>query len=81
MRPISTCLPVVLVGFSAGTLAARGDEPAPAYPRSPVIAGLDWAPVGTIVRRARDGDNWPVTWADDALSTTVGDGTGRLHTR
>ena len=54
-----------------------GDEPAPAYPPSPVIAGIDWAPADTIVRRARDGDNWPVTWADDdALYTTCGDGTG-----
>jgi hypothetical protein len=42
-----------------------------------VIAGIDWAPDDTIVRHAKDGDNWPVTWADDdALYTTWGDGTG-----
>jgi hypothetical protein len=50
---------------------------APAYPPSPAIAELEWAPPDTIVRQARDGDNWPVTWADDdALYTTFGDGTG-----
>ena len=31
----------------------------------------------TIIRTAKDGDNWPLTWADDdALYTTWGDGTG-----
>src|SRR5262245_7315161 len=31
----------------------------------------------SIVRRARGGDNWPVTWADDdAIYTTWGDGNG-----
>ncbi|MGV3660559.1 MAG: DUF4185 domain-containing protein [Prosthecobacter sp.] len=49
----------------------------PPLPPSPVIAGIDWAPKETITRQARDGDNWPVTWADDdALYTTWGDGTG-----
>jgi hypothetical protein len=44
-----------------------------------VIALIDWAPTSTIVRRANDGDNWPITWADDnALYTTWGDGTGFL---
>ena len=57
--------------------APRAADPAPPYPPSPVIAGIDWAPADTIVRRAQDGDNWPVTWADDdALYTTFGDGTG-----
>jgi hypothetical protein len=37
----------------------------PPYPESPVIAGLEWAPTNRILRAARDGDNWPVTWADD----------------
>jgi hypothetical protein len=56
---------------------AGGADPVPAYPPSPVIAGIDWAPAETIVRTARDGDNWPLTWADDdALYTTWGDGTG-----
>ena len=49
----------------------------PPYPPSPVIAGMDWAPKESIRRAAQDGDNWPVTWADDdALYTTWGDGTG-----
>jgi hypothetical protein len=52
-------------------------EPRPAYPPSPVIRSIEWAPASSIVRQAKDGDNWPVTWgADDALYTTWGDGTG-----
>ena len=52
-------------------------DPAPPYPPSPVIAGIDFAPKEAIVRRAKDSDNWPLTWADDdALYTTWGDGTG-----
>jgi hypothetical protein len=46
-------------------------------PPSPVIAGIEWAPTETIIRDAKDGDNWPVTWADDdAIYSTWGDGTG-----
>lgn len=53
------------------------DMSAPPYPLSPAIAALDWAPTNQILRAARDGDNWPITWADDeALYTTWGDGTG-----
>jgi hypothetical protein len=38
---------------------------------------MEWASNETILRMAKDGDNWPVTWADDdALYTTWGDGTG-----
>jgi hypothetical protein len=68
------CLPAVpwlaqLVVFAA--------EPSPPYPPSPVIRRIEWSPLETIVRRAQDGDNWPVTWAgDDAIYTTWGDGTG-----
>jgi CubicO group peptidase (beta-lactamase class C family) len=47
------------------------------YPRSPVVAKLTWAPAATIVRQAKDSDNWPLTWADDDhLYTAYGDGTG-----
>ncbi len=47
------------------------------YPPSPVILGLTWAPASTIVRKANDSDNWPLTWADDGhLYTAYGDGTG-----
>lgn len=55
--------------------ASRGGD-AP-YPRSPVIEGITWAPAETIVRKAKDSDNWPLTWADDdQLYTAYGDGTG-----
>jgi hypothetical protein len=58
-------------------LRASTDHPIPPYPPSPVIAAIEWAPATRIVRAARDGDNWPVTWADDdALYATWGDGTG-----
>ena len=47
------------------------------YPPSPVIRGVHWAPRGSIVRQAKDSDNWPLTWADDdALYTAYGDGYG-----
>ncbi len=50
---------------------------AQAAPPSPVVRAFEWAPAETVVRRAKDGDNWPVTWADDdAIYTTWGDGTG-----
>jgi CubicO group peptidase (beta-lactamase class C family) len=48
-----------------------------APPRSPVIKELRWAPVETIVRKAKGSDNWPMTWADDdALYAAYGDGFG-----
>ena len=47
------------------------------YPPSPVIQEIQWAPKESIVRKAKDGDNFPLTWgSDDALYTTWGDGTG-----
>jgi hypothetical protein len=46
-------------------------------PPSPVIRTIEWAPAASVVRKAKDGDNWPLTWGgDDALYTTWGDGTG-----
>jgi len=49
----------------------------PPYPPSPVIAGIQWAPPSTIVRKARGSDNWPITWGDDDdLYTAYGDGKG-----
>lgn len=72
MRRIALALLALL-----GSSVARGAEPIPPYPPSPVIRAVEWAPPETIVRQAQDGDNWPVTWADDdALYTTWGDGTG-----
>lgn len=44
---------------------------------SPVLASIAWAPVPEIVRKAKGGDNWPITWADDGdLYTAYGDGNG-----
>jgi CubicO group peptidase (beta-lactamase class C family) len=52
----------------------KGDPP---YPLSPVVTGVTWAPKAEIVRAAKDGDNWPLTWADDGHQyTAYGDGTG-----
>jgi CubicO group peptidase (beta-lactamase class C family) len=52
------------------------DEISP-YPESPVIRGVEFAPVETITRKAVDSDNWPMTWGDDnALYTVYGDGSG-----
>lgn len=49
----------------------------PAYPPSPVIKEVLWAPPETILRRAKGSDNWPLTWADDDwLYTAYGDGNG-----
>lgn len=70
----------LLAGFALLLMltdCVSGEEATAPYPPSPVIAGLEWAPLNTVVRQARDGDNWPLTWADDdALYTTFGDGTG-----
>ncbi len=49
----------------------------PPYPQSSSIADIEWAPVSSIIRRARGSDNWPMTWADDdKLYTAYGDGKG-----
>ena len=38
---------------------------------------MKWAPAESIVRKAKGGDNWPLTWADDGhLYTAYGDGNG-----
>jgi hypothetical protein len=74
MRSIFAVSTAFLLAAAVRLAAA---EPEPAYPPSPVIATIEWAPVESIVRQAKDGDNWPVTWADDdAIYTTWGDGTG-----
>ena len=54
--------------------AARSKAP---YPQSPVIRGVSFAPESTIVRKAIESDNWPITWGDDdAQYTAYGDGAG-----
>jgi CubicO group peptidase (beta-lactamase class C family) len=50
---------------------------APPYPQSPAIKRIEWAPAETIIRKAKGGDNWPITWGDDdQLYTAYGDGQG-----
>ena len=62
--------------IAASAVAASPAAGAP-YPPSQVIVGIDWAPASTIVRRARGGDNWPLTWGDDdAQYTCFGDARG-----
>src|SRR5262245_7250144 len=64
---------IVLALSATGTVSGQQLP----YPPSPIIAGIEWAPKEKIIRQAKDGDNWPITWADDdALYTTWGDGTG-----
>jgi len=47
------------------------------YPPSPVIRRVSFDPPSSILRRAYDSDNWPLTWADDdALYGAYGDGRG-----
>jgi CubicO group peptidase (beta-lactamase class C family) len=47
------------------------------YPPSKAITGIAWAAKGTIIRKAKGSDNWPLTWAeDDRQYTAYGDGWG-----
>jgi CubicO group peptidase (beta-lactamase class C family) len=47
------------------------------YPQSKLISHVEWTPKDTIVRKAKGGDNWPLTWADDDnLYTAYGDANG-----
>jgi CubicO group peptidase (beta-lactamase class C family) len=56
-------------------VAAAGSKPP--YPQSPVIGGVSFAPESTIIRKAVESDNWPITWGDDdAQYTSYGDGWG-----
>ena len=62
---------------AAAREASTGEARHAPYPPSPVIKRVIWAPVGTVVRKAQGGDNWPITWADDGhLYTAYGDGNG-----
>ena len=57
--------------------ALRAGTGAAAYPPSPVVASVEFAPKEEIIRQAIDSDNWPMTWADDdAIYTSYGDGRG-----
>ena len=67
-------LSVVVSPSATGT---GGPDLRPPYPPSPVITGVRWASVDSVVRRAPGSDNWPLTWADDGhLYTAYGDGNG-----
>lgn len=45
------------------------------YPASDIK--IEWGAAERIVRKAKGGDNWPITWADDGhLYTAYGDGWG-----
>jgi CubicO group peptidase (beta-lactamase class C family) len=47
------------------------------YPPSEIITQIKWAPANTVIRQARDSDNWPMAWGDDDHQyTAYGDGTG-----
>ena len=55
----------------------RGRWPGAPYPPSDTIRSVEWAPLGSIVRKAEGSDNWPITWADDGHQyTAYGDGWG-----
>lgn len=67
---------LLFAAMAGGALAQPGPVSAP-YPPSRVIRQINWAPKESITRKARDSDNWPMTWADDdALYTAYGDGYG-----
>jgi hypothetical protein len=65
---------VLVSWLTLPALPAQTPSSAP-YPPSSVIREIAWDE--TIVRKAHDSDNWPMTWADDdALYTAYGDGSG-----
>jgi hypothetical protein len=69
--------PVAAQEPAAGLATAAPSPARPAYPPSPAIRKIEFAPADSIVCAAEGGDNWPITWADDdALYTTWGDGWG-----
>jgi hypothetical protein len=58
-------------------LALQSRAQTPPCPPSPVIAGIIWDELSTIVRKALGSDNWPTTWGPDGhLYTCWGDGNG-----
>ncbi len=74
MLPFDEALDRYVAGPIARAISTSRRAP---YPPSPVIRGVHWAPKESIIRKARDSDTWPLTWADDdALYTAYGDGRG-----
>jgi hypothetical protein len=65
-------LGIICVSFISFETVFAGNPP---YPASSVITDINFD--SSIVRKARGGDNWPVTWgADDKIYTALGDGYG-----
>ncbi len=68
---------LAILASTGSTILAQLVQVSAPYPPSQVIRQIDWAPKETIIRKAHDSDNWPMTWADDdALYTAYGDGSG-----
>lgn len=77
LKPFLEPIVASIRNFETRGASVTAAPAAPPYPPSPVIKEIRWAPAATIVRRAKGGDNWPMTWADDdALYTAYGDGNG-----
>lgn len=73
---LASCAGLIVLASALGVRAGTGDEAAPPYPPSPVIAGVEWD-FGAHTRLAPGSDNWPITWADDDNQYTAwGDGGG-----
>jgi CubicO group peptidase (beta-lactamase class C family) len=64
-----------VVNYLVNPLMAAYDTPP--YPKSGLISQVLFAPASSVVRKACDSDNWPVTWGDDdSQYTAYGDGAG-----
>ena len=62
--------------FTSLAMMAQDHLGAP-YPPSTFLKGVHFAPPATVIRIAKGGDNWPLSWAADGhLYTTYGDGYG-----
>jgi len=69
-------VPATAGGSDLNPLMAAGVENGPER-HPPSLLQITWAPKESIIRKARDSDNWPLTWGDDdALYTAYGDGEG-----
>lgn len=69
-------LMAAVIGQPSAVQAAVQPAASP-YPPSKLIAAVEWGPKESVVRRAKGGDNWPLTWADDDQQyTAYGDGYG-----
>jgi hypothetical protein len=78
MAPLTwPALVLFVVQASPGARAQELNSRAAPYPPSPLIASVRWSPTQSVIRKAKGGDNWPITWADNgALYSTYGDGWG-----